>query len=198
MLTNKDAILIDKIAEGDIQAENELFLHLVEKVKFIVRVRLKGKANLEDQNDIVSEIQHAVLMNLRKGAYDPAKGKSLEAYVIGIINNIIGQYFRKLINKKEMEVEDLDGFAQNQESVLSGLLDEERSIKLRKCLQRLKPKYSEVLLLRVYEKKSIEEIAQKLNLERRRVSERINYAFKLFLEESKKDNYFQYFDEYHK
>ena len=58
-------------------------------------------------------------------------------------------------------------------------------------MKRLKQKYREILLLRIYEEKSIEEISEHLKIERRRVSERINYAFKLLLKECKKENYFQ-------
>ncbi|RMG24187.1 MAG: hypothetical protein D6732_24015, partial [Methanobacteriota archaeon] len=55
---------------------------------------------------------------------------------------------------------------------------------------RLDDKYREVLLLRFYQHYSIEEIAQELNMERRRVSERIHYALKKLLEELKRDKYF--------
>lgn len=59
------------------------------------------------------------------------------------------------------------------------------------ALSKLDNKYQEVLLLRVYDELSIEEIANKIGIEKRRVSERINYALKLILKELKKQNYFQ-------
>ncbi len=55
---------------------------------------------MDDQQDIVSEIQQAILISLRKGSYNPDLGKPLEAYIAGIASNIVGQYFRKLAKKK--------------------------------------------------------------------------------------------------
>ena len=139
----------------------------------------------------MSEIQEAVLLRLRKGGYDPEQGKSLEAYTAGIVVNIVGQYFRKLKKEKIVVFDELLDSSPNQENILSDMIVEEHHKKIRECLRRLKPKYREVLLLRIYEMKSIEEIAQKLRLKHRRVSERIHYAFKLMVQECKRDDYFE-------
>ena len=191
MSVQEDKTLAARIAEGNSQAENELFLRLRERIQFLVRVRLKGKVPWEDQEDLVSEIQEAVLLRLRKGGYDPEQGKSLEAYTAGIVVNIVGQYFRKLKKEKIVVSDELIDSSSNQENILTDMIVEEHHKKIRECLRRLKPKYREVLLLRIYEMKSIEEIAQKLRLKHRRVSERIHYAFKLMVQECKRDDYFE-------
>jgi RNA polymerase sigma-70 factor, ECF subfamily len=191
LFSEEDRTIPGRIAKGDTEAENHLFSRFNERIRFLVRIRLKTKVPREDQEDIVSEIQQAILISLRKGGFDPERGKPLEAYIAGIASNIVGQYFRK--QKKEKATEDID-LLQNNENpgkALSDLIDKEQSEKLRIYLGRLKQKYKEVLLLRIYEDKSIDEIAQQLKLEKRRVSERINYAFKLLLKECKKENYFQ-------
>lgn len=198
MTKEQDKTLASKIAEGDSQAENELFQHFKERIQFLVRMRLKGKASKQDREDIISEIQEAVLLSLRKGGYDPTRGTSLEAYIGGIASNIVAQYFRRLKKEQEAELDEWIQTNQNSENILSNLLDAERNEKLRACLMRLKSKYREVLLLRIYEKKSIAEIGQELNVPPRRVSERIHYAFKLLLKECKKENYFQYYDAFSK
>jgi len=158
----------------------------------MVRIRLKKQISSEDQQDIISEIQHAILISLRKGSYKPDLGKPLEAYIAGIASNIIGQYFRKL--SKEKTTADLDHLhnVADDGNNLSEIINEERKEKIRSYLKLLKPKYAEVLYMRFYENKSIEEISDNLGIEKRRVSERLNYAFKLLLKECKKDNYFQY------
>lgn len=186
-----DETLARRISEGDSEAENYLFKHLNERIRFLVRVRLRGRVIPEDQQDIISEIYKATLISLRKGKYDPQRGKPLEAYIAGIAGNIVGQYFRK--EKKEALKKDID---QHQDieyagNILSELIENERRDRLKACLNKIKPKYLEVLILRFYENKTIDEIAQQLKLERRRISERINYAFKLLLKECKKDKYFQ-------
>lgn len=188
-----DKTLITKIAEGDTEAENYLFTRYNEKIQFLVRIRLRKKIPLEDQEDIISEIQHAIILSLRKGSFNPDLGKPLEAYIAGIASNMVGQYFRKLKKTKEEVDIDLIENLPSDENHLSNLITEERNNKLRMYLQKLEPKYKEILLLRIYENKTIEEISILLNLEKRRVSERINYAFKLFLKECKRDNYFQYY-----
>ena len=191
MSVQEDKTLAARIAEGNSQAENELFLRLRERIQFLVRVRLKGKVPWEDQEDLVSEIHEAVLLRLRKGGYDPEQGKSLEAYTAGIVVNIVGQYFRKLKKEKIVVSGELLDSSPNQENILTDMIVEEHHKKIRECLRRLKPKYREVLLLRIYEMKSIEEIAQKLRLKHRRVSERIHYAFKLMVQECKRGDYFE-------
>jgi len=191
-LHNEDEkTIIIRIAEGDSEAENYLFSRFKERIQFLVRVRSRGNIPKQDQEDIISEIQQAILLSLRKGGFDQERGKPLEAYIAGIAGNFVGQYFRKLKREKINVDIDLQHHIGNSGNILSDLIDEERREKLRNYLKKLKQKYKEVLVLRIYENKSIEEIAEQLNLDRRRVSERINYAFKLFLKECKKDNYFQ-------
>ncbi len=191
LLNEDDKAITARIVQGDTEAENYLFSYYKERINFLVRARLRGRASKEDHEDIISEIQQAMLISLRKGGFNPDVGKPLEAYIAGIAGNIIGQYFRKL--QREKTKVDIDSYhnIENTQNTLSDIIDAERREKLRSCLKRLKKKYKEVLLLRIYEDKSIEEIAEQLKLERRRVSERINYAFKLLLKECKKENYFQ-------
>ena len=191
LLNEDDKAIAARIVQGDTEAENYLFSCYKERINFLVRARLRGRASKEDHEDIISEIQQAILISLRKGSFNPDVGKPLEAYIAGIAGNIVGQYFRKL--QREKTKVDIDSYhnIENTQNTLSDIIDAERREKLRSCLKRLKKKYKEVLLLRIYEDKSIEEIADQLKIERRRVSERINYAFKLLLKECKKENYFQ-------
>ena len=194
-LNEEDKYLAEKIFSGDTEAENFFFTRFKEKIQLLVRIRLRKKIPIEDQEDIVSEIMQAVMLSLRKGSYNAELGKPLDAYIAGIASNIVGQYFRK-VKKLNEEIDiDLIKNIPNDDNRLSALVKEERNKKLRGYLQKLKPKYKEVLLLRIYEDKSIDEISNLLNIEKRRVSERINYAFKLFLKECKRDNYFQYYDD---
>jgi len=180
--------LTRRIAEGDLEAEQDLFVRFAEQIRFIVRIRLKGTASPEDQEDLVCEIQEGLLLSLRKGRYKAESGKTIEAYTAGVAANYIGQYFRKK-KKQPAFTSDLNNTPISDDG-LDRLVDEERKFKIRKCLDKLKPKYKEVLILRIYEGQTIEEIAEKLNIEGRRVSERLHYAFKRLLKEAQKDDYF--------
>ncbi|HSD62807.1 MAG TPA: sigma-70 family RNA polymerase sigma factor [Ignavibacteriaceae bacterium] len=192
IIGNDDKTITSRIADGDREAENYLFLQFRDRIKLMVRIRLKKRIPDEDHKDIISEIQQAILLSLRKGSFNSEMGKTLDAYIAGIASNVVGQYFRKLNKEKaNTDIDNLQDIADDGNN-LSDIINEERREKLRKYLKNLKPKYAEVLYLRFYENKSIDEISQKLRIEKRRVSERLNYAFKLLLKECKKENYFQY------
>lgn len=183
--------LIDKIVSGDTDAENHLFLHFKERIEFLVRARLRNKVSSDDQKDILSEARQAILLSLRKGGFDPSKGKPLEAYIAGIVSNVVAMHFRNL--KKENPAEDIDRYHSLKDfnNPLSEILDSEKKEKLTKALNKLDEKYRDVLIMRVYDEFSIEEISNQIGIEKRRVSERINYALKLLLKELKKQKYFQ-------
>lgn len=192
MQTNQeDNLLAERIVNGDSEAENILFLRFRERIELLVSVRLRRKVHPDEQKDILSEIYQAVLLSLRKGYFNSDTEKPLEAYIAGITSNVVGQYFRR--QKREPEIRNIDYYQkiENHGNILSDLIDEEKRMRIKACLKRIKPKYLEIIVLRFYENKSIEEIAEHLNLEKRRVSERINYALKLLLKEINTDNYFQ-------
>lgn len=191
LFTFDEKSLTDKIVLGDTDAENRLFLHFKERIEFLVRVRLRNRVSSDDQADIISEARQAILLSLRKGGFDPAKGKPLEAYIAGIVSNVVAMYFRNL--SKEKPTADIDSYhsLESPENPLKEIIDSEKKEKLKAALSKLDDKYQEVLLLRIYDELSIEEIANKIGIEKRRVSERINYALKLILKELKKQNYFQ-------
>jgi RNA polymerase sigma-70 factor (ECF subfamily) len=191
LFTFDEKSLIEKIVSGDTDAENRLFLHFKERIELLVRVRLRNRVSSDDQADIISEARQAILLSLRKGGFDPTKEKPLEAYIAGIVSNVVAMYFRNL--SKEKPTADIDSYhsLESPENPLKEIIDSEKKEKLKAALSKLDDKYQEVLLLRIYDELSIEEIANKIGIEKRRVSERINYALKLILKELKKQNYFQ-------
>ena len=190
--------LIDQIVSGDTDAENHFFLHFKERIEFLVRARLRNKVSSYDQQDILSEAKQAILLSLRKNGFDPTKEKPLEAYIAGIVSNVVAMYFRNL--SKEKPKADIDSYhsIESPDNPLKEIITSEKKKKLSAALCRLDKKYQQVLLMRVYDELSIEEISNHLNIEKRRVSERINYAIKLLLKELKKQNYFQYHDSFDK
>ncbi len=193
MATKSDTSLAQRIANGDRQAENELFQHYDEPIRFMVQNRLRGKIAFADVDDIIGDIRQAALLSLRKGGYDPDKGSSIGAYLAGIVIRVISQYFRKQKKSQTLNSGLQAMTLPGSGNALHDLVTEERNQRIKKCLSRLNPKYQEVLLLRFYEQQSIEEIAEKLNLDRRRVSERIHYALKKLVNECKRDKYFSIF-----
>lgn len=190
--------LIEKIVSGDTDAENRLFLHFKERIEFLVRARLRNKISSDDQKDILSEARQAILLSLRKGGFDPAKGKPLEAYVAGIVSNVVALYFRNLTKTNSTEDIDKHQKLESFTNPLIDILDNEKKEIIRSALASLDNKYKEVIMLRIYEEQSIEEISTIVGIDKRRVSERINYALKLLLKELKRKKYFQYSDTFSK
>lgn len=182
-----DAELAAKIAEGDRQAESELFYRYDSQIKYMAQIRLRTNVPSHDLEDIIAEIRQAVLVSLRKGGYDPEQGKTLGAYIAGIAYKVVCQYFRKQEKEQAVQLGLPEGLPQNSPSSLDDMITGERSRKLRRILGRLHPKYEEVLVLRFYEQLGIAEIAAHLNMDPRRVSERLNYAIKKLTELCKGD-----------
>jgi len=190
MTKEQETELIKRIYTGDSQAENELFSQFDSRI--VRKVRFSIGTNNEDWQDVVSEIQMALLNNLREGKFDVERGASLGTYVFGITMNKIRDYF-KFMKKQEImtpiqsEVHDL---SVDDDPEIEG---QEIRKMLRHLLEKLKIKYKEVLYLRYYEELSVAEISQKINLPPRRVSERINYAVKLLQKECEKEKLFSIF-----
>jgi RNA polymerase sigma-70 factor (ECF subfamily) len=181
----QDMELVQRIQGGDKEAEVELFSIFNPRISR--RVCFSLGANTEDWKDIVSEIQIAVLLNLRHGKFDLRKGTSLASYIYAITHNKIQDYFRA--RKKQATLHgnlsvELHLIAEEQ----TELEKEELRNRLRQLLSKLDLKYKQVLDLSYYEGLSVSEISRRINLPPRRVSERINYAIKLLRKECKKEN----------
>ena len=168
--------IVDRIKSGDSTAATELFINYRAKIITIVQQRLGS--NNQNCEDICSEIEIALLINLREGKYDPLKGQ-LSAYIYGISLNKIREYYKSEIKRRSI-FEDLssemivNSYENNSEPAYH-----ERQEIMRNAICSLQNKYKEVIYLRFYEEKSISEIAEHLQIESRRVSERIHYAITL-------------------
>ena len=173
----------EKIKNGDTAVENALFQRFQDEIQTMVRVRM-SRESIENQLDIIAKINEGVLLSLRKGRFDPAKGKSLGAFIAGVTYNTIAMYFRKKKQQRKYFVpgspEDHPEPAVEAKPLKSIISREDRS-QVKICLSQLKAAYATALTLRFHQDLSIEEMAEMLGLERRRVSERINYALKLLL-----------------
>lgn len=172
------------------QSEKEIISAYKDKVVSVVRYRL-GNRN-EDYKDVANEILMAVLLSLREGRYDPSKGKSLESYIWGIVHNKIKDYYQWKTRQKDLQAKaslEMDFIGDDP----SRLEQQEYRDFLRRMLNSLSLKYQQVLYLRYFENISVNEIAQQLNIEPRRVSERIHYGLSLLKKKCKKEKFFSIF-----
>lgn len=177
--------LSELIRHGDHEAENDFFSHYGEKIDAIISTRLG--VNNPDWEDVCSEIKTAILIKLREGMYDPEKG-NLSSYIHGIALNKLKDYYKSQKKKKDhlqiLNPEEIQEPANEK----TDMEKEELRIILQNVLGSLKDKYKKVIYLRYYQELTIPEIADQLQIESRRVSERINYANKLIRKQCKKKN----------
>lgn len=142
------------------------------------RVRKALGAQNTDCEDLVSEILSQVLEKLQTGEF---RGESsLGTFVYTITSRRIVDYIREKTKVMKYAPEPAP-FPDPQETLEVA----EMSEKVKRALSRLKPKYREVLYLYYYQELSREEVAQRLKVSTRKVSELVNYALKLIRKELK-------------
>lgn len=175
------AELFQRIANGDREAEVELLtiLQLYTRVKLIVDSRLSARA--ADKEDIVSDVIVALLVNLRKGYYDPAKS-AFTTYAWAITANKIRDYLRPGATKKRSA----DSLEEHHLVHIDQSLEErELQHQLRRAVKSLPSKYRRILMMRYFEELTIREIAAQLNLSENQVYNRIHYALALIRRKKK-------------
>lgn len=165
-----------RIQDGDSAAEQELFRRYKDAIFWKICRRLK--TDPENIKDVAGEVYLALVEGLRKPSFQPEEWESLEAYIWGVANNKIRDWFKNEKRKNQIFAgdppEEIAAFA--DEYLLEA---EELENLLRTCLETLEPKFKEVLDLRYFNELSVQEISARLGIPTRRVSERIHYALKL-------------------
>ncbi len=185
--------LVRRFHSGDPAAEKELFL--VYKDPIYWKVSRHIKTDIAEIKDVVSEVYLAILQGLRKEGFDPDKWISIDAFIYGITNNKIRDWFKKKKTKdkyiqsdplsEEISVDVDNSFIET---------DELKKI-IKSFVDKLETKFRIVLTLRYYRELSIQEISKEIGIPPRRVSERINYALKLMRKEcDKRKNVVNIFD----
>lgn len=176
--------LVQRIQSGDTGAAQELFLRYQKPILWkISRAIQTDAASIED---VAGEVYLALIESLRKESFRPESWQSLDAFVWGVTNNKIRDWFKK--QKRDRRVFEDDSIAAQVVAAAEDyrLESEEITRILRTGLNRLKPRYREILNLRYFKEMSIPEISVQLGLPPRRVSERIHYALKLLRKASQK------------
>jgi RNA polymerase sigma-70 factor (ECF subfamily) len=147
---------------------------IIAKFRPIVSFRVKKSigAQTPEWEDVVNEIMVNVLEKLEKGEF---RGESsIGTFIYTITSRRIIDYIRQK-SKVLKHAPEPKPYLSPQEHIENT----ERAEWIAKAIEKLKPKYKEVLYLYYYQELSREEVAKRLNITARRVSERVNYAQKL-------------------
>lgn len=183
--------LIERIRRGDAHAKKELVDRYLPRVRKLVEIRVGADSDFFD--DIVQNAMIDIFDGI-ENRFNLEKADSLGAYIYSVTNNKIKDHYKDVSNDAQLyqnvEVESLITTV-NAEMMMER---EEFKELLKNEISKLKEKYRIVLYLRYYEDMSIKQIAEKIELEPRRVSERLHYALVLLKENMKKNQKnFQYF-----
>lgn len=147
---------------------------IVAKYRPIVSFKVKKSigAQTPDWEDIVNEIMLNVIQKLKREEF---RGESsIGTFIYTITSRRIIDHIRqktKILKHIPEPVTFLSPCEQIE--------NREKEEFMAKALNKLKPKYKQILYLYYYKELSREEVAQRLGVSPRRVSERVNYAQKL-------------------
>jgi len=155
----------------------EIFIKYRPVISF--RVRKSIGAGNPDWEDIVNEVITNAIEKIQKGEF---RGESsIGTFIYTITSRRIVDYIRQKGKVLRHAPQPAD-YPDPQERIE----EKERVELMARALKRLKPKYRKVLYLYYYKEFSREEVAQKLGISPRRVSERVNYSQKLLKKYLKK------------
>ena len=147
---------------------------IIAKYRPIVSFRVKKTLGMQtpDWEDVVNEIMLNAIEKLENGQFrgDSAVG----TFIYTITSRRIVDFIRRK-SKSLKYAPEPKPYPQPHEQVE----DKERAEMIAGYLEKLKPKYKEILYLYYYKELSRDEVAKKLGISPRRVSERVNYAQKL-------------------
>lgn len=154
---------------------NELDLEeVITKYRSVISFRVKkslGTYN-PDWEDVVNEIITNVVEKVNKGEF--RGDSSIGTFIYTITSRRIVDYIRQK-SKVMKYVQESPPFPDPQEQVEK----KERDELIARSIKKLKPKYKDILYLYYFKGLSREEVARKLDISPRRVSERVNYSLKL-------------------
>ncbi len=147
---------------------------IIAKYRPIVSFRVKKSIGVQtpEWEDVVNEIMVNVIEKLKKGEF---RGESsIGTFIYTITSRRIIDFIRSK-SKVLKHAPEANPYASPEENIEN----KERAEWIARAIEKLKPKYKEVLYLYYFKDLSREEVANRLKITPRRVSERVNYAQKL-------------------
>lgn len=179
-----DPDFVKRLLSGDSEAEQAFFDYCNRKIRIYFN-RSLSSISLQSREDLLSIVVKQALINIRNGLYKPERG-SIESYIFGIASNkrknLLTEY-----NKRNKIFQDSETTSEVIIQPNDSLEQQELANFIANLLDSIPGRYREVVYLRYFEKKTIQEISDVTGLEKRRVSERINYAIKLLKKTAKKE-----------
>ncbi len=168
-MTDDTSIHVARAIAGDQASMGWLITHLRGLVEAQVRLRLRGHGAAQDIEDLAADVWVITLQQLphvlpRDGRHAPALVRFLGTTVLGTCNNFLRRRARLASRSRDHVVDDsgadtLDRVATQTRSVVTRILQQERTAAVDACLRHLAPDHRDVLVLRLMEQRSDQDIA---------------------------------------
>lgn len=157
MSQSSDSDLIRSITKGN-KADFQILMERYQQKIFSYLYRY-----LYQNREAAEDITQSTFLKVYKNLLSVDLDRPLQPWIFRIAHNEAANYLRTVSRKRESQLKDSqwDNIADNTNH--DDLSKKEDQILLQKALQKLKPKYREVIVLHYFEEKSYEEIAQILH-----------------------------------
>jgi len=184
------SIHVQRAIQGERESVAWVIAHFQPLVEAQVRLRLGSHAGPQDVEDLVSELWLVVLRRLgdlhpRDGRHAPVLVRFLGTTTLQLCNNFLRKRIRRRSGGQSNPAPDENGsssppefagLAGNTTGVVSQVFLLEVRDQIRRCLEELAPAKRDVLVLRIMEQRTNQEIAEILKLEPNTVAVRYRRA----------------------
>ncbi len=166
---NPDKLLVRSLRKGDVFAYNELFHKYSQKV---YNFSVKHLENEEDAKDLVQEI----FMKIWDKRKEINEKKSFNAFLFTISLNLIRDYFRKKVKNRKLVDRWLEETEPYSNSTLLSVEFKSLEKIVSTLVDQLPQKRQMVFRLSRNEGLSNDEIAEKMNIQKKTVENHLNLA----------------------
>ena len=179
------SIHVQHAIEGKQESAAWVISHFQPFVEAQVRVRLGSSGRQEDVEDLANELWLVTLRRLpelqpREGRYAPVLVKFLGTTALQLCNNFLRSRIRRGMKRGNSPSDggsaELDDFARSTRGIVARAALSDVRAQVERCLAELTPAKRDVLVLRIMEQRTNQEIAEILGLEPNTVAVRYKRA----------------------
>lgn len=185
MKSPKEAAILEKLKDGDLNSFNEIYFQYSPKI-YVRLIRLVKDQTIAEE--ILQDVFTRIWLNREK--IDPTKG--FVSFLNHISDNLAMDFFRKVQRDKALQLEIWASAIELYYHTEEKLFLKDKQQILSKAIDSLSPKRKEILMLNKFEDKSYKEIADLLGISVSTVSNQLVSALKDIKEYIQKN----YRDEY--
>ncbi|MEN8203617.1 MAG: RNA polymerase sigma-70 factor [Bacteroidota bacterium] len=180
---NTDQQLVKSLRKGDVFAFNELFHKYSQKV---YNFSIKHLENEEDVKDLIQEI----FMKIWDKRKEIDAGKSFNAFLFTITLNSIRDYFRKKVKNRKLINKWLEETEPYSDSTMRSIEFKSFEKVVGTMAEQLPQKRQMVFRLSRIEGLSNDEIAKKMNIQKKTVENHLNLALRYLREKLQEEHSF--------